>query len=471
MQPLKSDAGLGLPVTATVPLASTPGNKRAVLGLRSLYTTLLATVAFATIQMVIKPTAVYPDSLRNASTRAPGAEFDWFAVEPSRDVRWVDCYEDQKCARLLLPLDYDRPNGPTTAIAIRMIPATDRENYRGTVFLNPGGPGGSGTNYIQRRGKDMSTILGPSYDILSFDPRGIGFTVPRIDCFDSKSQRDIWETQEGHALIGTANSTGTLLYRARAQLLGERCENKLGGEHGLARFVSTPYVARDMLEMTQKLGQEKLQYWGFSYGTILGQWFATLYPDKIKRLAIDGVVDGHSYRRSSYETDVVDVEAIVESLFTYCHDAGPLKCPIYDSTPDRIAARFFNTLKSISASPFPIPLADPPLIITRKVILESLFRAAYKPVNTFPLITQVFAALESHNTTALTALAPHIADPTTCSCSAATLPMVGSNEVQWAVECADSDAYKFDPSLYASFYAELESVSPLLAPVHLRALE
>ena len=143
-----------------------------------------------------------------------------------------------------------------------MIPATDTDNYRGTIFLNPGGPGGSGTGFIERRGRDIARIVGGAYDVLSFDPRGIGYTTPLLSCFDTKAQRDIWATQAGHQLID-ANGTGLGVHHARAQLLGERCADRLGGEEGLGRFVSTPYVARDMLEMTQKLGQEKLQYWGF----------------------------------------------------------------------------------------------------------------------------------------------------------------------------------------------------------------
>ena len=169
---------------------------------------------------------------------------------------------DQKCARLLLPLDYDTPEGPATAIAIRMIPVQDHANYRGTIFLNPGGPGGSGVGLIDRRGKNISRIVGPAYDVLSFDPRGIGYTTPLASCFDSKAQRDIWASQEGHRLMNASDGS-VAIYRARAKMLGERCAHRIGGEWGIGRFAGTAYVARDMLEMTQKLGQPKLQYWGF----------------------------------------------------------------------------------------------------------------------------------------------------------------------------------------------------------------
>ncbi|RDX41811.1 hypothetical protein OH76DRAFT_1499871 [Lentinus brumalis] len=162
---------------------------------------------------------------------APGtdADFDWYALEPKRGLAWVPCYSGQKCARLLLPFDYDTPDGPTTAIAIRMKPATDKKNYRGTIFLNPGGPGGSGTEFVGRLGKNIGDVVGPSFDLLGFDPRGTGFTTPVAWCFNSDSERAIWTTQEGHQLLNASDhSVG--LFHARAKLLGERCQTRIGGD-------------------------------------------------------------------------------------------------------------------------------------------------------------------------------------------------------------------------------------------------
>ncbi len=143
-----------------------------------------------------------------------------------------------------------------------MIPATDQDIYRGTIFLNPGGPGGSGVDFLERVGTNISRIVGPSFDVLSFDPRGIGRTTPLASCFETASQRAIWATQEGHQLIDASDESLGIIH-ARAEVLAERCKEQLGGEWGIGRFATTPYVARDMLEITQSLGQEQLQYWGF----------------------------------------------------------------------------------------------------------------------------------------------------------------------------------------------------------------
>ena len=137
-----------------------------------------------------------------------------------------------------------------------------------------------------------------------------------------------------------------------------------------------------------------------------------MYPDKIKRLVLDGVIDGHSYRLAGYETDIVDVQAIADSLFTYCFAAGPGRCAIYDATPEKIRERFYSVLDAVEREPVSVPLANPPLVITRKAIAEQLFSAVYRPVSTFPAVADTIRAIETRNATALTIFAPKIVNPT-----------------------------------------------------------
>jgi hypothetical protein len=125
---------------------------------------------------------------------------------------------------------------------------------------------------IQRRGKQISQVLGPEFDILGFDPRGIGATTPRAQCFKSDTQFKIWNLQDGPLLNTTDDSIP--FARSREKLVGELCLTAIGGtgnedlngtaeEWGPGRFMGTPDVATDMLHIVEKLGQEKLQYWGF----------------------------------------------------------------------------------------------------------------------------------------------------------------------------------------------------------------
>ncbi|KAI0692738.1 alpha/beta-hydrolase [Cerioporus squamosus] len=396
---------------------------------------------------------------------APGLDFDWYALEPKRELAWVPCFSGHKCARLLLPFDYDTPDGPATAIAIRMKPATDKKNYRGTIVLNPGGPGGSGTEFVGRMGKNIGDVVGPSFDLLGFDPRGTGMTTPLAWCFNSDSERAIWSTQEGHQLLNASdNSVG--LFHARAKLLGQRCGTRIGGEWGIGRFVSTPNVARDMLEISQMLGQDKLQYWGFSYGSVLGQYFSAIYPDKVKRLIVDGVYDAENYKAALWNTNIVDVDRAVDALFDFCHQAGPTKCPLYESSPDKIRQRFFRVLEDVKQDPVSIPLAEPAAIISHKALLSQFFYSTYKPLTMYGPLVKTIHAIETGDTAALTALAPLIVSPTECKCGERPDPSFRmDNEVTFSIACGDGDKRPWDLGEYRKWYQGLEDQSHLMAPM------
>ena len=188
-----------------------------------------------------------------------------------------------------------------------------------------------------------------------------------------------------------------------------------------------------------------------------------MFPDKVKRIVLDGVIDGESYRHARYETDIEDVQAIAESLFTFCHEAGAEKCALYDASPAKIRERFHRILHAIDHEPIAIPLAEPPVLITRKALAEQLFSAAYRPLAAFTTVADTFRAIEDHNNTALTALARNIVSPAECSCESGFKPSY--DEARFPVECGDGEPYSFDATEFARFYAALEDASPLLAPV------
>ncbi|KAI1785891.1 alpha/beta-hydrolase [Ganoderma leucocontextum] len=397
-----------------------------------------------------------------------GPEFDWQSLEPSTEINWAPCYDGQQCARLLLPLDYlsDDPSGATTAIALRMIPARDRTNYRGAVLINPGGPGGSGTELVARRGQNISTIVGDSFDVLGFDPRGVGASTPRLDCFSSKSQRDIWYTQEGHQFLNASDEGVLGLYKARQRLVGDRCAESDGGEEGIARFMSTASVATDMLRITEKLGQEKLHYWGFSYGSILGQYFAAMYPDKVGRVIIDGVYDAENYRSALWNSNLLDNEAVIDSLFTYCHQAGPLKCALYEPTPSAIRDRYNRVLSAVERDPVPVSLAEPPVLLTRKMLVAQIFSAAYSPLVAYPAVISTIRAIETNNQTVLAALAQLAHPVPTCDCARSPRsPSLLENDAFYAIACGDGDARTFDRAAYQAFYGELTRDAPTAGPI------
>lgn len=194
-------------------------------------------------------------------------------LTPSENLTWTDCLEKYKCARLSLPLAYTTPDGPKTEIALLLLPANDTANYKGTIFLNPGGPGGSGTLLLKTRGESIAKIVGPEFSLLGFDPRGTGATTPQAQCFDSEQEFHQWQIQSQYTLM-EPNPASMGKARSRETVVGEVCQKALGGngkeelngtaeEWGPGRFMNTPFVATDMVKIMEQLGQDKMLYWGF----------------------------------------------------------------------------------------------------------------------------------------------------------------------------------------------------------------
>ncbi|EIW63602.1 alpha/beta-hydrolase [Trametes versicolor FP-101664 SS1] len=391
-------------------------------------------------------------------------DFDWFALEPASTIQWSPCFSGQQCARLILPLDYEDLDGSTVTIALRMIPATDKENYRGTLLVNPGGPGGSGTEFVGRSGQDLSRIVGPSFDVLGFDPRGVGASLPSARCFETTLQWRLWGLQEDNRVLNVTDGSVDV-YRARERLVAERCEQKIGGEGGIGRFAGAVSVARDMLEIVQQLGQEKLQFWGFSYGTILGQYFASMYPDKVGRIILDGVYDANIYRAKLVNT-IGDMDAVIGSFYHFCHLAGPEKCALWAPSAAKVEERYLNAIRSIEEEPIAIPQAEPPLVMTTKHLRSQIRGASYRPLTAFPLVAETIHAVETRNQTALALLAPRIVRPTECACTPRTpgSDFADSDELFPAIECSDGDARPYDPTEFRALYAELARTSPLVGP-------
>ncbi len=203
-----------------------------------------------------------------------------------------------------------------------------------------------------------------------------------------------------------------------------------------------------------------------SYGSVLGQYFAAIYPDKIKRLIVDGVYDAENYKAALWNTNIVDVDRAVDALFDFCHQAGPDKCALYESSPDKIRRRFFRVLEHVKENPVTIPLAEPPAIITHKALLAQFFYATYKPLTMYALVVNTIHAIETGNTAALTALAPLIVSPIECKCGDRPDPAFrGDNEVTFAIACGDGDERAWDLGEYRKWYRGLEAQSHLMAPM------
>ncbi len=187
-----------------------------------------------------------------------------------------------RCASLQVPLSYADPSGRKITLALSEIPATAPAARRqGVLLVNPGGPGASGLSMAASTAAGLSPAVAADYDIVGFDTRGVGSSVPALSCdpaFFSKP-RPPYVPQN-------AAAEQVLVNRAKQYAAG--CEKRFGW---MLPYMTTENLARDMDSIRAALGQQKISYYGVSYGTYLGQVYATLFPHRIRRMILDSVVD------------------------------------------------------------------------------------------------------------------------------------------------------------------------------------
>ena len=356
-------------------------------------------------------------------------------------------------------MDYHRIDGQgrRMAIALARLPAkvpVTHAQYGGAIVVNPGGPGGSGVSQALRIGRDLQTIVDaedppPStamestsqakyFDIIGFDPRGVNNTTPGFSCFPSIAAQKTWELQdEAEGMLGSSPTSFSRKWQ-RALALNPGCSEALltppaGEDEALGQHLNTPPVVRDMLEITERHaqwrekqgqtaqhlhdithghdpkhqiatrtrwnpGRERLLFWGRSYGTVLGTTLATMFPDRISRMVLDGVVDVDRYYSGKGISPVRDADAIFDRFGVYCDLAGPAACPLYQvgGSPSTIEetflaldARIYNTSVPVLASS-----THGPEIITWTDVRTLLRMALYQPLLMFPILAQALGRLQ-----------------------------------------------------------------------------
>ncbi|CRK15438.1 hypothetical protein BN1723_010667 [Verticillium longisporum] len=324
--------------------------------------------------------------------------WSWSDIEPSRTLEWHDCFEDGQhdCARLDVPMDWQDPRSERRVVlAIARIRATDKTGYRGPVIFNPGGPGGSGVWSLRNHGKLLQQIVGENHDIISYDPRGVGASTPRHQCWETPEQEKSWNLRDPGVFDSHAGIISDLYVRATAY--SQACERAMNDSE-LLRHSGSVSAARDLLEIVNQGSHENLKYWGFSYGTILGGIFAAMYPDRVERLVSDGNVDYEEWFNTKHLNFVHDTEKVVEAFYDSCHQAGPAKCAFYENTPQRIKERLDRLFAAVKRRPVIISPSDEgpavPELVTWSELKRLLFSALYQPQAQFADFARIAAALE-----------------------------------------------------------------------------
>jgi pimeloyl-ACP methyl ester carboxylesterase len=261
---------------------------------------------------------------------------------------WEPCGSERRtveCAIASVPLDYDEPRGATTPIALAKIPAADPANKIGTVFLNPGGPSGSGVRLVLSEvGDRLWSLLDGRFDLIGFDTRGGEGASAPLQCFETEADRsEFW-----------AQSPAFFPYRREHRrpffetyrTLASRC---LGRGQAIFTHMSTADTARDLDLLRRAVGDRRLTYLGFSYGSYLGQTYANLFPNNVRALVLDGVIDPRQLSSGRQFVAVMgSMDAALDEFLRLCDEAAD-QCAL--NGIDGPAARFYALVRSLRDAP------------------------------------------------------------------------------------------------------------------------
>ncbi|KAG8750525.1 hypothetical protein FRC12_012841 [Ceratobasidium sp. 428] len=209
-------------------------------------------------------------------------------------IKWSVCGDGFECGRLLVPLDYKNEKLGHANLSVGRLLAKNRTARLGSLFVNPGGPGNSGLEFLYRAGSGLAELLDGRYDIVSWDPRGVNGTFPTVDCYASQTEQDI---AFAHTSIDTGFEARNLsdpidraVYAQQVRktdaenaVTAELCLNRSGEA---LRYVGTDSVVRDLELLSRVIeGPEKpVNFWGFRY-------FVNMFPRRVGKVILDGVVD------------------------------------------------------------------------------------------------------------------------------------------------------------------------------------
>ncbi|GAA0601562.1 alpha/beta hydrolase [Kutzneria viridogrisea] len=256
-------------------------------------------------------------SLGGAAAVPAPVEPPWQATEAqTAAVRWTPCPQDAavQCTTVAMPVDWAQPDGPSFPLAVARRRATDLARRVGVLVLNPGGPGGSGVDFAVGADQRLDPELLERFDIIGFDPRGIGESSP-VRCSQDLLGRVPTET--------VGDQAGFDRLAAYNRELRADCR-KLTGP--LFDHVDTLSVARDVDSLRQALGEDKISYFGQSYGTLIGQQYAEQFGGHIRTMVLDGNMDHSLDARGYLATGAAAVEDSLHEFAAWC--ARDAKCPL-----------------------------------------------------------------------------------------------------------------------------------------------
>ncbi|PYI16958.1 alpha/beta-hydrolase [Aspergillus violaceofuscus CBS 115571] len=337
-------------------------------------------------------------------------------IEPSANLTWTPCFDAFGCSKLEVPLDYANRDLGTTSIAFIKLAGKNATVESPSIVLIPGGPGGSGVDLLLTYQTIVGQMFGEQYNFVSFDPRGVNNSGLHLDCFsgDTEARSAFYRLHR----TGVTNTSSTSLEEQyySSSIYGDWCNNAVENKLPHSYYVTTPAVAHDLLTFTeaeaQMAGQSpsaaKLWCYSISYGTVIGTTFASMFPDRVERMVLDGVLNAEQYYNNYWTDNVDQMDEAMETFSTFCHSAGPANCSFWGPTPANITARMDGIIRQLQNHPVPLSaVGDPDLLPTMVTYsdLKTLFlNTIYTPLASFPSMADILHQAEQGNFSALAGL-------------------------------------------------------------------
>lgn len=294
-----------------------------------------------------------------------------------------------ECAALQVPLDYAKPDGTAATIAVLRQKAAGRRI--GSLLFNPGGPGAPGTSLVAALGPQLhDTPLGQRFDLVGFDPRGVGASKPTLDCLTDAD----WAVERADLDVDPSPA-GVAQTEAENKTYAQRCTQRSGGPEVLAA-VGTRDAARDMDVLRAALGDPKLTYLGYSYGTYLGTIYAEEFPRNVRAMVLDGAVDP---TQSSSDRNVSQYTGFQKAFEAFAADcAKSAGCPL-GQDPAQATAVFQALVRPLIAT----PLTVGPRAMSYNDAVTGTIQALYER-ELWPALNRALAGLRAKDGRVLLAL-------------------------------------------------------------------
>ena len=307
---------------------------------------------------------------------------------------WRSCGSDAECGTVEVPVDWQDPGGASLDLALSRYPASGQRS--GSLLLNFGGPGSSGAEVVERYGSGLTTQrVREHYDLVGFDPRGVGGSSG-VDCL---SDRELDEYRAFDTSVELEDEPEAALAEMRmvAAEFAAGCARDAGS---LLAHLDTGSAARDMDVIRDALGQERLNFLGYSYGTLLGATYADELPQRVGRFVLDGALDPASSGTEVVAGQAAGIERALTSYLRACLDGDVGDCP-FEGTPEQALPEVAAVIAAADEEPLP---TDGDRDLTVGLAFTGVIAPLYDE-SSWPALTTALTQALAGNGTELLALA------------------------------------------------------------------